>query len=130
MKNHLKTIIDWLNTDGANVKPYIPNEILRPAEEFLKSNDGYCCGIFATTDCKGCSYHESKNSTPITLGALKEIGFAKPKNGFVYSYRDITARQHEEYFFFKYCGKDLPISSSMESLKLLIAGIYGEILQP
>lgn len=66
-----------------------------------------------------------KTVTKLELNHLIELGFTKRKGSHHYFYKDISAKHFGDYFFFRYCGKDLPTSSNLESLKKLIEGIYN-----
>ena len=61
----------------------------------------------------------------VTEEFLIGLGFQKKPRSKAYYLRDITAVKHDKYFFFKYGGKDLPVSSNKTSIKQLVFGIYG-----
>ena len=58
------------------------------------------------------------------LPELEAIGFKRKVGTKKISYKDITGEIFDKYIFFKYCGKSLPIGSSMDQLKNLLRGLY------
>ena len=62
-------------------------------------------------------------ATAENIEALKELGFNEFKKG-KFIYMDLRAYIFQDYIFFKYDGRDLPLIDKIESIKKIIEGIY------
>lgn len=55
---------------------------------------------------------------------LKQIGFKEVKEGKIYKFRDVVAKESGGYLSFYYDSKSIPIINKIESVKKIIEGIY------
>jgi len=59
------------------------------------------------------------------LEKIKELGFIEIKKN-IFEFKSLKAAIYEDYIFFRYCGKDLPIIEDINQLTHLIKGLYNE----